>query len=781
MKQPIRYFANLLLLLLVAGATFAQTSTSRITGAVTDASGAVVPSAKVTVKNEATGVSFTQMTTNAGVYSFSSLNPGIYTITAEVQGFKTITKTGNVLEINTPLTVDVALEIGQMTDVVTVAGGYERLQTTNATIGNVVEQKAIESLPLNGRNPLTLITLEPGVTQRSAGAAGSGVHVNGSRDRAFNVTIDGIEANESSVPNPVSNLYRINPDNVQEYKVTTNNATAEEGRNSGASISIATRSGTNAFHGTLFEYARNTALNAKGFFANARNQPKNDIKLHQYGVEVGGPIFKGKTFFFASYQGQRVKFTQPIDQTFGFPTMYTPTALSGKFRYLKGGVNAATLVNRQTGELASGVRNCTSATDTGCIATYDIFANDPRRIGIDATVAKLFNSYPKPNDYSTGDGLNTATYAWNPPTENQGPNYAIRIDHTINQNNSIFGRWLYADQNTRQGDPLNGRPQVFPGFAPLGEVFRATKNLALGWRSTLTPNLNNEFTIGFARFGFLFTQGEANPAFPNIPPYSFNLASVPFINTPRTARAVTTPQFMDNVTWVKGAHVFRGGLNVRFYQHNDQRGQPGGVNVTPTLSFSSTILPPTIAGEAGLGINAADLVRLRSSVNDLLGIAVRLTQPFIGDLNGDAFLPFQKDGKVSLFNVGTRLKQYNLFFQDDWKVRSNLSFSYGVRMELNSPPREAGGRVFVPNQPIDGSQGLVTFGSPERRWSSPCCWQSRSSLSLVPTRSGLPRQWPSWSPAARARKTAFSSRTRPRSRKRADFRRSSSTRQAHSL
>ncbi len=710
MKQSIRFFGKFLLLMFIAGGAFAQTSTSRITGAVTDASGAVVPGAKVTVKNEATGVSFTQMTTNAGVYSFPSLNPGVYTITAEVQGFKTITKTGNVLEINTPLTVDVALEIGQMTDVVTVAGGYERLQTTNATIGNVVEQKAIEALPLNGRNPLTLITLEPGVTQRSAGGAGSGIHVNGSRDRAFNVTIDGIEANESTVPNPVSNLYRINPDNIQEYKVTTNNATAEEGRNSGASISIATRSGTNEFHGTLFEYARNTALNAKGFFSNARNQPKNDIKLHQYGVEVGGPIFKGKTFFFASYQGQRVKFTQPIDQTFGFPTIYTPTALSGKFRYLKGGVNAPTLVNRQTGELAAGVRNCTSATDTGCIATYDIFANDPRKIGIDPIVAKLFNSYPKPNDYSTGDGLNTATYAWNPPTENQGPNYAIRIDHTINQNNSIFGRWLYADQNTIQGDPLNGRPQVFPGFAPLGEVYRATKNLALGWRSTITPTLNNEFTVGFARFSFLFTQGEANPDFPNIPPYSFNLATVPFINTPRTARAVTTPQFMDNVTWVKDAHVVRGGVNVRFYQHNDQRGQPGGVNVTPTLSFSSTILPPTIAGEAGLGINSNDLTRLRSSVNDLLGIAVRLTQPFIGDLNGDAFLPFQKDGKVSLFNVGTRLKQYNLFLQDDWKARSNLSLSYGVRMELNTPPREAGGRVFVPNQAIDGSQGLVTFG-----------------------------------------------------------------------
>src|SRR5881396_3080326 len=204
------------------------------------------------------------------------------------------------------------MEIGQVSEVVTVQGGAEQLQTANATIGNVVEQKAIEALPLNGRNPLTLLLLEPGVVQRSFGGAGSGVHVNGARDRAYNVTIDGIEANESSVPNPVSNLYRITPDNVQEYKVTTNNATAEEGRNSGASVSVATRSGTNEFHGTVFEFVRNTALNANEFFASAQGTPKPEIKLHQFGFETGGPIRKNRTFFFGSWQGQNTKFAQPI-------------------------------------------------------------------------------------------------------------------------------------------------------------------------------------------------------------------------------------------------------------------------------------------------------------------------------------------------------------------------------------------------------------------------------------------------------------------------------------
>jgi len=700
----------LCLSLALAVCAWAQTNTSRISGTVTDSSGAVIAGAKVTAKSDATGVAQTQATTEAGLYSFPSLPVGSYTITVEMTGFKTANQAGVIIQVNTPVTVDIAMEVGQASEIVNVTGGVERLQTDNATIGNVVQQKAIESLPLNGRNPLTLLTLEPGVVQRSFGGIGSGVHVNGSRDRAYNVTIDGIEANESTVPNPVSNLYRINPDNIQEYKVTTNNATAEEGRNSGASISIATRSGTNEYHGTIFEFMRNTALNSNDFYANARGSDKPDIKLHQYGVEGGGPIIKNKTFFFGSWQGQNVKFTQPIDQTFGFPTIYTPSLLAGNYRYLKGGVNSPSLVDRKTGALAPGVRNCdpANANDTNCIATYKIFDNDPRKIGIDPVIAKLFNSYPKPNDYAVGDGLNTATYAWNPPTQNEGPNFAIRIDHTLNERNTIFGRFLYADQNTKKGDPLNARPQVFPGFTPLGEVFRASKNLSLGWRSQLTSTINNEFIVGFARFFFLFTQGEANPDFPNIVPYTFNNASLPFINTPRTARGVTTPQLLDNLSILKGAHQIGAGVNVRFYQHNDQRGQPGGINLTPTLSFSASVLPPTLGPTPG--INSTDLTRLRGTVNDTLGIPARLTQVFIGDINSDAFLPFVKDGKVSLFDVGTRLKQYNAYAQDEWKLRQNLTISYGVRMELNTPPKEAAGRVYVATQPIDGSQGLVTYG-----------------------------------------------------------------------
>jgi len=585
MLKPSSLLSAFSLLLVFSFTIFAQTGTSNITGTIRDSNGAAVPGATVKAKNDATGVTSTQTTTESGLYSFSSLPVGSYTITIEKQGFKTLQKTNNALQVGEPLTVDGALEIGQVSETVTVTGGAEQLQNSNATIGNVVEQKAIEALPLNGRNPLALLLLEPGVVQRSFGGAGSGVHVNGARDRAYNVTIDGIEANESSVPNPVSNLYRITPDNIQEYKVTTNNATAEEGRNSGASISIATRAGTSEFHGTGFFFLRNEALNSNEWYQNAQKNTKPLIRMNQFGYEMSGPIKKNKTFFFGSYGYNRVDFTQPIDQTFGFPVVYTDSARQGIFRYFVpdpanplviGGTtitrNSTLLVDPGSGVPV--VPNCATATSLRCIRSYVVnnSANNTAGRPLDTTVAGLFKAYPSPNNFAaTGDGLNTATYAWNPPTAVRGPAINARIDHNFNANNSMFGRYLWSDYNTLKGDPLNGRPQVYPNNPPQGEVFRRTSNLALSYRRVISPRIVNELTAGYGRFGFLFTQGEANPAWPDVPPFDLNSVSEPYINTPRTARWVTTPQVLDNLSIVRGAHVFRAGLNFRFYRHVDQR------------------------------------------------------------------------------------------------------------------------------------------------------------------------------------------------------------------
>lgn len=744
----------------------AQTGTSNITGTVRDTAGAVVPGANVTAKNEATGVTSTQTTNDSGLYGFSSLPVGDYTISVEKQGFKTLQKTNNALTVGTPLTVDAALEVGQVSETVTVTGGAEQLQTANATMGNVVEQKAIEALPLNGRNPLTLLLLEPGVVQRSAGAAGSGVHVNGARDRAYNVTIDGIEANESSVPNPVSNLYRINPDNVQEFKVTTNNATAEEGRNSGASISIATRSGTSEYHGTGFLFLRNEALNSNEFFANAQNTPKPLIRMFQYGLEMGGPIKKNKTFFFGSYQANRIDFTQPIDQTFGIPIVYTAQARSGIFRYfvpdpdnplvIAGQTitrNNPLLVNTATGAL--NVPLCATPTSLRCVRTYDIRSatNNPNNIAgrtFDSAVASILNPLPSPNNFGSGDGLNTAAFLWNPPTSVRGPAYAARIDHNFNANNSVFARYLFSDYNTLKGDPLNGRPQVYPDGPPLGEVYRRTSNLAISYRRVISPRVVNEFTAGFARFGFLFTQGEANPAWPDVPPFNFNNVDEPYINTPRTARWVTTPQLLDNLSIVSGSHVFRVGANLRFYRHVDQRGQPGGINVTPSVTFASGNRDPFSSAGGGFaaapGINTAnDAVTLGGLINNLYGLPARIQQVFISNLTDDVFLPFKTGKNISLYAEKHNLDQYNFYFQDEWKVRPNLTINYGARWEINPPANTSpAANVFVPSTPIAGTAlpatpvvnqpGAVTFVKAKH-------WYEGSFNGAIGPRFGL-----AWSP-----------------------------------
>ena len=742
-----RLLRSALLLVSLTSISFGQNGLSRISGSITDPSGAVIAAAQVTARNEATGIVYTQKTTDAGLYSFPSLPLGPYSVTVEATGFKKYSKSGNVLEVGTPLTVNVALEVGASTDTVSVEASAEALETSNASIGNVVTQKAIQDLPLNGRNPLSLIVLEPGVVQRSAGGAGSGLHVNGSRDRSFNVTIDGIEANESSVPNPVSNLYRLTPDNVDEYKVTTSNASPEEGRNSGAAISIATRSGTNQFHGSLFEFVRNTDFNASDFFANANGSPKPEIKLNQFGFDVGGPIIKNKTFFFGGWQQTKANFTQPIDQSLGsVPSLYTASAKAGVYRYFVANPNAPLvisgqtitrnspqLVDRVTGQYVAGVRNCASPTDLGCVQSYNFAANDPKGIGVDKTIGALFAKLPAPNNYGSGDGLNFAGYSWNPPTRVGGPSVNVRVDHTFNQSNTVFVRWLQSTYNTNGGDPLNGRPVIYPGFPPEGEVFRHTKNLAMSYRRVFSPRVVNDFTAGFARFVFLFTQGEANPDFPNIPPYSFSNVTSPYTNTPRTARAVTTPQFLDNLSITKGAHSFRTGINVRFYEHNDQRGQPGGTNVTPVLTFAAGTRPPVGFNTPNVGtngINSTDNSNLLNTINEVLGIPAQLRQVFLGDIKSNNYLPFLTGKTVTLWDQGVRAKQYNMYVQDEWRIRQNLVVNYGARWEVNPAPTEAGDRAYVPNKPVDGSQGLVTFVHTDR-------WYGNNSLGAVGPRVGI--------------------------------------------
>ncbi len=377
--------------LLLLGVSFvsAQVSTSSITGAVTDSSGAMVVNAKIEAKNDDNGVVFEQHTTGAGTYTFSSLTPGSYSITVTMAGFRTFTSTHNILTVGTPLVVDVTLKVGAVGESVEVVeSNYQRLETSNATVSDVMDTKQVQDLPLNGRNPLALLTLEPGVVQRTTNGAGSGTHVFGSRDRAHNVTIDGIDANESTVPNPQGNIQRLNPDNVEEFRTVTLGATAEDGRNSGANVIVATRPGTNSLHGSVFYFNRNTDYNANEWFSNYEGRNRPDLKLNEYGFAVGGPIVKNKTFFFGSFQNNQIKQTEPISATnvgialFGAPTVYTSPARNGMFRFVRGAINVggttvtgnSPLLVDASGNLKPGVPVCAARPSLGTAWTPITFS-----------------------------------------------------------------------------------------------------------------------------------------------------------------------------------------------------------------------------------------------------------------------------------------------------------------------------------------------------------------------------------------------------------------------
>src|ERR1041384_590879 len=349
MRKPILAF--LFLAFCLVAVANGQGTTSRVTGTVQDANGASVPGAKVTLTNEATTVSFTTETSDSGAYSFDLVQVGTYSVTVEKQGFKKFISTSNPVNVNQPATINATLEAGGMAETVTVQAGAEQVQTsTSGNIGSTIDQHTLEALPIvgtRGRNPLELLNFQPGVV--FGGNTGGAVNVNGSRDRAFNFTLDGIDINESTAGGSNFTPLRHNPDSVQEFQVVTSNFTAELGRSSGAQVTLVTRSGTNDFHGNVFEYYRTPALDAKSYPTTIAGLPKDQFVQHIFGGSVGGPLYnpgfgegdsgggwmRDKAFFFVNLQMLRAYDTALVTRT-----VYTPQARQGLFRYVVGRANA---------------------------------------------------------------------------------------------------------------------------------------------------------------------------------------------------------------------------------------------------------------------------------------------------------------------------------------------------------------------------------------------------------------------------------------------------------
>ncbi|MDQ3418421.1 MAG: TonB-dependent receptor [Acidobacteriota bacterium] len=676
----MRKLIVLLALLVIAPATSsAQGTTSRVAGTVTDRSGSVVPGATVTLANEATGVLFSTVTTETGQYGFEAVQVGTYTVRVELQGFKRFSSTGNPVRIGEPTTLNATLDPGGIAETVEVRASAQVVQTnTSGNLGSTFDQRTIESLPIlggRGRNPLDLVLTQPGVV---AGAnTGGGVHVNGARDRSWNFTLDGIDTNETSAGGSNFSPLRTNPDALAEFKVLTGNQTAEFGRNSGGQVAMVTRSGGNKFTGTAYYFDRRPEYNANEWENNIAGLPKREFTQYMPGFSVGGPIVRNKTFFFVNNQWLRANQTSRRTRT-----VYTQSARDGIWRY------SLTGRNQPAGSSAPSID--ANGNPVVPIGTYNIVSNDPQRFGLDPTIRGLIAETPLPNDFTVGDGLNTAGFTWSAPEEERQMDFVGKVDHTFNTNNSAFVRFSKGNQDTNC-DQVNGGEPVFPGTPCQVNTKRSPYNWAASYRWSPTGSVVNELVVGQNHFTFDFLNPSADPSRPTFSTPVAALADFAVGNL----RTVDTIQIVDNLSWNRRAHSFRFGTNMRFQKHTDVRGSVGGVNVAPIVNFSTgvnTVDPATFGIPSNINTQF-DRPALQTHINFLLGRVGSISQGFVQQ--GSSYAP-----GGTPFNFEASYPEIDFYAQDTWKARSNLTVDLGLRYEAKLSPRNPDDLIRRPNQRV---------------------------------------------------------------------------------
>jgi hypothetical protein len=664
---------------LSAVALFGQGTTSRLTGTVLDPSGSPIAGATVRLTNEGTNQSFTVPTGDNGVYTFDALQSGAYSVAVEVSGFKKFISKNNAVTIGQPTTVNVRLEVGAVTESVEVAASYEQVQTsTSGNIGNIFSEKIIKDLPIvgtRGRNPLDLVTRQPGVV--SGANTGGGVHVNGARDRAWNFTIDGIDANETSAGGSNFAPIRTNPDSLAEFRVLTGNATAEFGRNSGGQVAMITRSGTNEFHGSGFWFYRTPRLNANEWDFNLDNLVKRQFVQNIYGGSIGGRIIRNRTFFFANVQRLTARESAILDRT-----VYTQSARQGIWRYNRGGRNLP------AGVAGASVDAQGNVVPGASIGQYNVFTSDPQRVGQSARIRDIVGRTPLPNRFDGGDGLNTAIFRFAALQNEKQYDTTFKVDHIINDKNTVFARISLGEQNTNC-DRVNGGAPFFPDGGCVVNTLRNPQNLAFNWRTNPTSRLTNEFVFGrnFFAFDFVIPTSDLNGT---------TLTGAP-ITVPETfdfgnKRELNTWQIVNNTSYFLGAHTFRWGTNIRLASHTDVRGSIGGSNSTTQVNFNrlvNTVDAATFGLPADIN-QQFDRNPLESNINFLLGRVGDISRGFVAE--GDRFVP-------GVYNFKALFNEYDLYVQDTWKLSKRLTIDLGLRWEAKmAPTSDPGGRLRRPTQ-----------------------------------------------------------------------------------
>lgn len=649
-------------LLISSGSVLAQTGTSSVRGTVSDPQGNTVAGATVTLTSTETNTARTQTTSESGVYAFELISPGVYRVEVEAQGFKRALVADVRALVASPTEASVQLEVGDVSETVTITAGSEEalLNTQDATLGNNFVSQQITQLPLEARNVAALLTLQPGVTRGGA--------VAGARSDQSNVTLDGVDINEAQTNQIGSTLstdvapdgntaLRLNAEAIEEFRVTTVNANAQAGRSSGAQISLVTRSGTNDFHGAAFWFHRPTVLSANDFFNNRTGVPRPSLIRNTYGGAIGGPIVQNRAFFFYSYEGRR-------DRSQVSVVRQVPLASLGRgeLRYVNpsGGVTALTAANIATIFPALGGTN-------------------PAALAILAGAA---SRYPA-NDFSVGDSradrlLNTAGFRFNAPLPVDLNSHSARFDLNLNDSQTMFVRANVIH------DLLGGAP-AFPD-TPAPNTWSHPWGLAAGHTWTINSNFVNNFRYGLTREAFTREGDAAQNAI-----FFFTVFS-PLLNTRAISRTTPVHNFTDDLSWVKGNHTTLFGTNIRAIRNR---------RVSFGNAFDTAYTNPSgyFAGGAPLSntINAFSPIgsgQLSTVQNNAAAILGRLT-------TYDARFTFDREG--NLLPSGTpserefATEEYDFYAQDVWRIRPNLTLTYGLRYGLSRPVYETQGYETKPS------------------------------------------------------------------------------------
>src|SRR5215469_17500969 len=642
---------HLLILLCFAFSVLAQPPVSRLEGAVEDPSGGAVIGARITAENWQTGYKITAFSDSRGFYVFLSLPPGPYSVTTEAAGFRRTVLSGLVLDVSSTVTAPIHLELGATSETVNVVAKETPVQSTDAQGGGVVARTDIDILPQQERNPMKLVVFQPGV-QVAAGSVGLS-RVNGTRQGSNEVKLDGIDIGEPITP-ALGYATPLPGDLVEEFRVITYSAKAEYGRNSGAQIEIISRSGTNQLHGGLFEYLRNTALNANDFFNNQVAKPRPKLIYNAFGATLGGPVRRDRTFFFASYQGYREQQETPRNSL-----VLTDTAKLGIFRW--------------------------RPSPGADIQSFDIAKSDPRHLGIDPLIVETLRMLPSPNSFGgASDGLNTGIYRFNSPADSSRDAYLFRLDHKLTNGVNLFFRANALHEDSV--DVINGGDPPFPG-RPAGVLKPRAGGFSLGGDWTLSPTTTNSFRAGRSVISLEMTR-PSRLAGPMISATEWTNPLNPQFPHRGTSTAY---ELADHLSHVLHSHIFKAGGDIRLLCIENV----GAMNdaVYPTVFMNddhgNNILPSIIDPSGAGGISPADRQTFENLFNQLLGRISSVQQAFYSDLN--QFFP---PGTTRVRNFRTH--EYHAFVQDDWKVRRNLTLNLGLRYEFNGVPFER-----------DGLQGTV--------------------------------------------------------------------------